>query len=244
MEKVDEGLSREYLRLPETGAVHVTMRDVGEDFRFVVAFAVDTRRVTGSLRYRNTPTETAADTLPYFLGEFCRAHISLKWRPAAITTHDVIVAGYVRAQLPGTTVRALDENTMPFRGTPISAIADAVAVEEAADIDRQRKGQSKMCRLSEDGEDLLIPTTGVKETFRERKSRAGAFKSTVSGNVPPRFHFCSSPRCQRLVTADQVKRCGQCRIAVYCSKACQVRHWKHDGHKAACPPAAASSRVV
>jgi hypothetical protein len=36
--------------------------------------------------------------------------------------------------------------------------------------------------------------------------------------------------------------CQGCRLASYCSRACQIVHWKKGGHKAACPTMAAESQ--
>ena len=32
-----------------------------------------------------------------------------------------------------------------------------------------------------------------------------------------------------------LKRCGRCFVAKYCSRACQTSHWKTGGHRASCP---------
>ena len=32
----------------------------------------------------------------------------------------------------------------------------------------------------------------------------------------------------------QLRKCGGCRQAAYCSRGCQVRHWKEGGHKQEC----------
>ena len=48
---------------------------------------------------------------------------------------------------------------------------------------------------------------------------------------------CSACRKQLVGTADinqDWKKCGRCKQAFYCGKACQVEHWKRGGHKQAC----------
>ena len=35
-------------------------------------------------------------------------------------------------------------------------------------------------------------------------------------------------------SAEELKKCGACRVAHYCSKECQERHWKEGGHKRTC----------
>mmetsp|Transcript_13154 Transcript_13154/g.40502 ORF Transcript_13154/g.40502 Transcript_13154/m.40502 type:complete len:161 (+) Transcript_13154:314-796(+) len=41
-------------------------------------------------------------------------------------------------------------------------------------------------------------------------------------------------RCARVLTAN--RKCARCKVANYCSRDCQARHW--DVHKATCRPAA------
>ena len=42
-------------------------------------------------------------------------------------------------------------------------------------------------------------------------------------------HFCAL--CE---SRNANKRCGGCRVRWYCSKECQVLHWKRGGHKREC----------
>lgn len=35
-------------------------------------------------------------------------------------------------------------------------------------------------------------------------------------------------------SAEELKKCGACRVAHYCSKECQAKHWKDGGHKRTC----------
>jgi hypothetical protein len=37
-------------------------------------------------------------------------------------------------------------------------------------------------------------------------------------------------------TAVELKKCSRCRAAAYCSRECQVRHWREGGHKRECKP--------
>ena len=36
------------------------------------------------------------------------------------------------------------------------------------------------------------------------------------------------------INAEDLKKCGACRVARYCSKECQAKHWKEGGHKRTC----------
>ncbi len=35
-------------------------------------------------------------------------------------------------------------------------------------------------------------------------------------------------------SAEELKKCGACRVARYCSRECQEKHWKEGGHKRTC----------
>lgn len=43
--------------------------------------------------------------------------------------------------------------------------------------------------------------------------------------------------CEHCGAADveDLKRCGRCFVAKYCSRACQAAHWKTGGHRTSCP---------
>lgn len=48
------------------------------------------------------------------------------------------------------------------------------------------------------------------------------------------FVFCSAPSCRKVHDeCGKFRYCGACRLARYCSEACQKEHWKK-GHKDAC----------
>ncbi|CAN0382261.1 unnamed protein product [Discosporangium mesarthrocarpum] len=47
---------------------------------------------------------------------------------------------------------------------------------------------------------------------------------------------CSRPSCEKRqgdLREGFFKRCGRCKAAMYCTRECQVAHWK-DGHKGMC----------
>ncbi|KAK8800757.1 hypothetical protein WA158_000082 [Blastocystis sp. Blastoise] len=47
---------------------------------------------------------------------------------------------------------------------------------------------------------------------------------------------CSNPECKKVEEVKgSFKTCSRCKKAIYCSKECQVAHWKN-GHKQACKP--------
>ena len=63
------------------------------------------------------------------------------------------------------------------------------------------------------------------------------FTATGQG-ANARARKCSACGTQLAGTVDDDqqdwKRCGRCKRAFYCDKACQVKHWKRGGHKQAC----------
>ncbi|OPL20497.1 hypothetical protein AM593_03248, partial [Mytilus galloprovincialis] len=36
------------------------------------------------------------------------------------------------------------------------------------------------------------------------------------------------------IPKDGLKRCGQCHVTLYCSRDCQLKHWKFSGHRSDC----------
>ncbi len=51
---------------------------------------------------------------------------------------------------------------------------------------------------------------------------------------PPQCCGCEKP-------SSNLKKCSSCGVAAYCSRACQVQHWKEGGHKQECAQLAAGS---
>lgn len=61
-------------------------------------------------------------------------------------------------------------------------------------------------------------------------------------DAPHVRQFSSIPRCSGCGRqATSLKKCSRCRVAAYCSRACQVQHWKKGGHKQQCAQLAAGS---
>jgi hypothetical protein len=50
--------------------------------------------------------------------------------------------------------------------------------------------------------------------------------------------------CQVCDEGQKLKRCGGCGAVLYCSKACQLAHWKRGGHKAVCKAAQAQEMAA
>jgi hypothetical protein len=57
--------------------------------------------------------------------------------------------------------------------------------------------------------------------------KKGSKKDGVGGGL-----VCA--HCKKVGELDTMKRCGRCRLACYCSVACQKAHWKCGGHKKVC----------
>lgn len=54
-------------------------------------------------------------------------------------------------------------------------------------------------------------------------------KTKVSDEV-----FCSNPKCLKPQQDVKFKKCSRCKMTFYCSKECQVEHWKRGGHHEMC----------
>lgn len=46
--------------------------------------------------------------------------------------------------------------------------------------------------------------------------------------------YCSNPKCLKPQGEVKFKKCARCKVTVYCSKDCQVVHWKQEGHHKQC----------
>ena len=52
----------------------------------------------------------------------------------------------------------------------------------------------------------------------------------------------SVPRCSGCGNnAAHLRKCAACKVAAYCSRACQVKHWKEGGHRRECAQLASGS---
>ena len=77
--------------------------------------------------------------------------------------------------------------------------------------------------LQEDCRNKKINKKNKKKNKREVKPDSCAVCAVCSstGSNPPTHHHA-------------LKRCDQCRVVYYCSRTCQIQHWKKGGHKQEC----------
>jgi ankyrin repeat protein len=61
------------------------------------------------------------------------------------------------------------------------------------------------------------------------------------GSMQDRLDERQRKLCSQCGSPGAKKRCTTCKAARYCSRQCQVKHWKRGGHKALCPTAYAAS---
>ena len=78
------------------------------------------------------------------------------------------------------------------------------------------------------------------QTFLDQKFNALKFNSSVLfpihitevksyGKSP---YVCAS--CNAVITVRPAPICSKCKMTFYCNRECQVKHWKHGGHKQIC----------
>lgn len=138
-------------------------------------------------------------------------------------------------------------------GRQASRKIDQVSNKEATGIDVQRshktytllwpvfqKAQEKVqeAESSDDDEEEHEPSTTQKEVdFTDLFERIiGAFSVIMNFTLSKDMlsFSCDGPAClNQEADVAQFKRCGQCRGPRYCTRECQVAHWKQ-GHKAQC----------
>lgn len=72
----------------------------------------------------------------------------------------------------------------------------------------------------------------LEQTAEAKKAKQDAMKGLC---------YCQLPSCSKVeAIAYQFQKCGQCRLAPYCSKACQKQDWSR--HKEECVPKTASQK--
>jgi len=61
-----------------------------------------------------------------------------------------------------------------------------------------------------------------------------ASPSTPKAIAPATGRVCSNCGIGEIGGDAALKPCSRCKVALYCGRKCQVRHWKAGGHKAVC----------
>ncbi len=70
----------------------------------------------------------------------------------------------------------------------------------------------------------------------EQQQQLRLLASRRGGAAAPRRR-CAAPECDKQETfSDEFKKCASCARVFYCSRACQVQHWRA-GHKRECATA-------
>lgn len=179
-------------------------------------------------------------------------------RPVRITCSDYALARFLADHIgkAGTSVSVVNEKTeiVPkgiTEATPLVAITDAYSLDmHNMALATMREGS--LGRMNPDGTPHVPSYTKSEESSRPSKSQPGKFHSQVKKShlVPAGIHFCSNATCGRIGSLDstavgvpKLKKCSRCQGPQYCSKTCQVQHWK-GGHKRECKeckPVASSS---
>ena len=68
----------------------------------------------------------------------------------------------------------------------------------------------------------------LAEVAREKQLSQDVVQRNAASMAAP----CANPICT--VLSKKVKSCGKCGRVAYCSRDCQIQHWKEGGHKAQC----------
>ena len=61
-----------------------------------------------------------------------------------------------------------------------------------------------------------------------------AEKLTAAHNAPALAYGCEI--CGKHLVKAEMFKCSRCKSVIYCSKACQTKHWKTGGHREECEP--------
>ena len=76
---------------------------------------------------------------------------------------------------------------------------------------------------------------GHKEICKKLKKSHDELQSMNRNALIHMGHLCSLPECQKKgeTVENGLQRCARCKVTSYCSKDCQVKHWK-SGHSVDC----------
>ncbi|PRW32572.1 type III restriction enzyme [Chlorella sorokiniana] len=152
----------------------------------------------------------------------------LKWHRAATTFHFYLAIRLVD------TVQSWHRKQVALSDAEVAGAVDKVAqlVQEAKACEKKIKPWLPSRRLS-----------AAAERRKQVEAKIQAFKA--SGTIAD----SSIPKPQGLPVCDacglaamHLRMCGACRAERYCSRECQVQHWKEGGHKAACAQLAAQHK--
>jgi hypothetical protein len=72
-----------------------------------------------------------------------------------------------------------------------------------------------------------------KNTSRQKQIQKRNKKLTNQSYPLTEVYYCENKGCLTIMTLKETKRCGMCRVFVYCSAKCQHEDWK-SGHKNIC----------
>ena len=79
----------------------------------------------------------------------------------------------------------------------------------------------------------------VYAVFALGRLSAGAVTGNASPSTPKAIAPATGRVCSNCGIGERggdaaLKPCSRCKVALYCGRECQVRHWKAGGHKAVC----------
>ena len=123
------------------------------------------------------------------------------------------------------------------QGPPPSPVDHAGALPAMRVSERDDGGISfDFTTMQPEANDDLVTLNPLGGDDVDENEKPGIYRRATPGEAPPPapaprvLGVCSSSTCSK----DATLRCGVCKVAKYCSVACQRRDWK--SHKAVCAP--------
>ena len=109
-------------------------------------------------------------------------------------------------------------------GGSVAALSSSVVSAGAAQL-----------AFSQDTDDPLGSRPSTAST-PANGTNANDAASAEQGGASRACSACEKQLASTVENPQDWKKCGRCKQAVYCGKACQVKHWKRGGHKLAYTP--------
>jgi len=117
--------------------------------------------------------------------------------------------------------------------TPDVAMDTLATIVHRSESTSQFRAHLKDCLIPGKPSELSLTFSRKNPTHNATNDKANArneMKDDPSQSAA--FSLCNNPACEAMRLNECLKRCTRCRNAQYCSKECQIAHWKI--HKKSC----------